>query len=339
MARQRAPETDNATRRALRARADRAVEEYVAYLGGVRGRSEHTLRNYRHDLGAFFEFLAERGVAYDEAGRSHGRAYLAAARDEIEVRGGAQRGLAPASVKRQATTIKAFYRWLDREGQLPPAKPGDSILMLRHPKAPRRLPHFLSTDETEALVAAPGADTPRGLRDCALLELLYGAGLRVSEAAGVDLADLDLTNSQVRVTGKGNKTRVCLFGEPAREALRAYLERGRPGLVQGAEPALFIGREGQRLAVRSIQEIVRRAGVQAAIASRVHPHLLRHTFATHMLEGDADLRIVQALLGHASADTTQIYTAVTKRRQEHLVTSALNRARAVEDSRAAREAG
>ncbi len=315
---------DASTRRALRTRSDAMLSRYLAELEGIRRRSTHTLRNYRYDIGGFLEFLASEGVPFERAGRSHGRAYLAHAREA---------GVAPASIKRQATTIRAFYAWLDREGFLEGSEPGDSILRLRYPKAPRRLPHFLSTVEAEALVTAPATNTARGLRDRALLELLYGAGLRVSELASIDMADLDLTNSQVRVTGKGEKTRVCLFGEPARNALREYIENGRPQLVRGAQPALFIGREGRRLAVRSIQEIVRRSGVQAAIAQRVHPHLLRHTFATHMLEGNADLRVVQALLGHVTADTTQIYTAVTQRRQEQLVTSALTRARTVEDAR------
>jgi len=316
---------DAGTRRALRARSDAALERYLGELEGIRRRSKHTLRNYRHDISGFLEFLAGAGVPFERAGRSHGRAYLAAAQES---------GVAPASIKRQATTIRSFFAWLDREGMLGGAEPGDSILRLRHPKAPRRLPHFLSADETTALVEAPGTDTPRGLRDRALLELLYGAGLRVSEASGIDMADLDLTNSQVRVTGKGEKTRICLFGDPAREALHDYIDRGRPELLNSAaQPALFIGREGKRLAVRSIQEIVRRAGVQASIRQRVHPHLLRHTFAIHMLEVGADLRIVQALLGHATADTTQIYTAVTQRRQEQLVTSALDRARDVEHAR------
>ena len=310
----------------MRARARACLERYLGYLAGVRRRSEHTLRNYRHDIEGFFEFLVQRGVEFDRAGRGDGRAFLAGQRDA---------GVAPASVKRQATTIRAFYGWLDREAALPPSNPGDSILRLRYPKAPRRLPHFLSVEETAALVAAPADDTPRGLRDRALLELLYGAGLRVSEAASLNVVDLDLVNRQLTVTGKGERTRVCIFGEPARAALRAYLELGRPELATGAEPALFLGASGRRLAVRSMQEVVRRAGVGAALHQRVHPHLLRHTFATHMLEGDADLRVVQALLGHASADTTQIYTAVTQRRRETLVDTALGRARAIEEARAA----
>src|SRR5947207_11641799 len=142
----RPPAADAATRQRIREGAEAALEHYTAYLAAVRNRSQYTLRNYRNDLGAFFAFLADSGVDFDHAGRSHGRAYLAGARDG---------GVAPASIKRHATTIRSFYGWLDREGMLPPAEPGHSILMLRYPKAPRLLPHFLSTDEAQALVDAP----------------------------------------------------------------------------------------------------------------------------------------------------------------------------------------
>ena len=308
------------------ARAREAVERYLDELRSVRRRSPLTIRNYRRDLAGFLAFLAAREVEveFDRAGRELAREYLGALRAE---------DVAQASVKRVASTIRAFYGWLDREGELPAGAPGDSILRLRFPKAPRLLPHFLSEQEADDLVAAPGDATPRGLRDRALLELLYGAGLRVSEAASLDSADLDLTNRQLQVMGKGERPRVCLFGAPARRALREYLERGRPELAQGAEAALFLNRSGGRLSVRSIQAIVRRAGTEAAIRQRVHPHLLRHSFATHMLEHDADLRIVQQLLGHASADTTQIYTTVTSSRQQAIVSTALARARDVEQAR------
>ncbi len=305
----------------MRARADNAFARYALHLGGVLNRSEYTLRNYQSDLGAFFAYLASRGVEFDRAGRGHARGFLAQ-QHEAEV--------APASVRRQATTVKAFYRWLDHEGMLPPATPGDSILMLRYPKVPKLLPQVLSIDEAEALVDAPDTGTPRGLRDHAMLELLWGAGLRVSELVGVDGRDLDLTNRQVRVTGKGDKTRIAIFGEPAAAALRDYIALARPALATGAEPSLFLGREGHRISVRTVQDIVHRMGVQAALGRAVHPHVLRHTFATHMIEGNADLRVVQELLGHASADTTQIYTTVTKRRQETIVTAALGHAREVE---------
>jgi site-specific recombinase XerD len=315
------------------ARTRDALDDYLEYLETMRRRSPLTIRNYRRDLEGFFALLAARGVEFDRAGRELAREYLGELRIDRE--------LAPASVKRVASTIRAFYGWLDAEGRLPAGKPGDSILRLRFPKAPQRLPHFLSEDEADALVRAPvpadeGAANgarARALRDVALLELLYGAGLRVSEAAAVDGADLDLTNLQVHVHGKGDRQRVALFGEPARKTLRAYLRESRPALARGAEAALFLNRSGGRLSARSMQAIVRRAGLAAGIRQRVHPHLLRHSFATHMLERDADLRIVQQLLGHASADTTQIYTAVTSSRQQAIVTSALARARDVERDR------
>lgn len=311
-------------------RALAALDRYVADLEGIRNRSTNTTRNYVHDLTGFFRFLAARGREFDRAGRLDGRAFLADLRE---------RAIADASIKRHATVIRGFYAWLDREGALPPATPGDSILRLRFPKAPRRLPHYLSTEEAGTLLGPPAdvttasVDSPSALRNHALLELLYAAGLRVSEAAGIDTRDLDLVNRQVVVTGKGDRTRVALFGEPAREALATYLDRGRPHLAAGAETALFLNRSGGRLTTRSIQELVRRTGVARGLRQGVHPHLLRHSFATHMVEQGADLRVVQHLLGHSSIDTTQIYTAVTPARREAIVASALARARTIDARR------
>ncbi|MDA0269894.1 MAG: tyrosine recombinase XerC [Chloroflexi bacterium] len=301
--------------------AAEAMERYLAYLADVRRRSEHTLRNYRSDLTTFLAFLAERETPFDEAGRTDARSYLASLRS---------RDLAEGSVKRIATTIRGFYGWLDREGVTLKNRPGDSLLRLRYPKQTKRLPKFLDASEVDDLVSAPDGDGPGALRDRALLELLYGAGLRVSEASNMDVRDVDLANRQARVTGKGDKTRICLFGEPARDALRAYVEDGRSHLASGAQAALFLNRSGGRLSARSIQTIVRNAGMQAGIRQPVYPHLLRHSFATHLIEGNADLRIVQHLLGHSSPDTTQIYTAVAHRKQAGLVTDALAKARQVE---------
>lgn len=292
----------------------------------MKGRSSYTIRNYRRDIGVFLRFLGELRVPFDRAGRSHGRAFLSAEREA---------GVADGSVKRRATTVRAFYSWLDQEGELPPSTPGDSILMLRYPRATRRLPRFLTQGQATEVVESPSRvdqETPQTLRNRALLELLYGAGLRVSEAEKIDVRSLDLTNRQVTVTGKGDRPRVSIFGDPARDALAAYLERGRPELASGAEAALFLNRFGGRLSVRSMQQIVHRAGIAAGVLQRTHPHLLRHSFATHMLEDGADLRVVQHLLGHSSVDTTQIYTAVTSGRQEAAVTAALARAREREAS-------
>jgi len=313
---------DTSTRRREPSDAARAaLDRYLTHLRDVRRRTPHTLRNYRNDIEAFLAFLNALDVPFDEAGRRLGRAHLAELRTA---------DVADSSVKRRATTIGAFYRWLDREGIELKPEPGDSLLRLRYPKATNRLPHFLSEVETEQLVSAPSAETPAGLRDRAILELLYGAGLRVSELTNLDLRDVDLVNRQLHVTGKGDRSRVALFGAPAAQALKHYLDRARPDLVQDVQPALFVNRNGGRLSARSIQRISRNHGMQAGIAQPVHPHLLRHTFATHMLEGEADLRVVQHLLGHSSADTTQIYTAVAHRRRDELISSALERARHVE---------
>lgn len=301
-----------------------ALDTYLTQVEAVRRRSPLTVRNYRSDLTHYLSHIAARGVEHDAAGRTDVRGYLARLRDE---------DLADASVRRRAATVRGFYRWLDAEGVPLRNRPGDSILRLRYPKVGRRLPHFLSVPDAERLVDAPDEDTPNGLRDRAILELLWGAGLRVSEVAGLDVADLDLTNGQVRVTGKGDKTRICLYGDPARSALRRYLDDGRPGLATGAQTALFLNRSGGRLTARSVQTMVRNMGMQAALQSRVHPHMLRHTFATHLIEGSADLRVVQHLLGHTSADTTQIYTAVAHRRKSTLISDALARARTSEAAR------
>lgn len=304
----------------LAPRAAQALDDYLGHLRYVRRRADATLRNYRRDLTGFLTFLHTEHprLPFDEAGRTHARAYLA---------GLFERRIAAASVRRVATTIKGFYRWLEAEERLPAGEAGDSILRLQSPKAPRHLPRFLTPEETAALVAAPPDDTASGLRDRALLELLYGSGLRVAEVVGIDRRDLDIAQRQVRVTGKGDRTRIALFGDPAEAALRRYLDEGRPALARGAAEALFLSQRGNRLSRRSVQRLVRHAGRAAGVDGRVYPHLLRHTFATHMLDGGADLRIVQHLLGHASADTTQIYTAVVQREQQAVVAQALARAR------------
>ncbi len=301
-----------------------ALDAYLAQVEAVRRRSQLTVRNYRSDLTHYLGHVAARGIEHDAAGRTDVRGYLARLRDEE---------LADASIRRRAATVRGFYRWLDAEGVPLRNRPGDSILRLRYPKVGRRLPHFLSQEEATTLVEKANKDTPNGLRDRAILELLWGAGLRVSEVAGLDVVDLDLANGQVRVTGKGDKTRICLYGDPARTAIRRYLDDGRPMLATGAQTALFLNRAGGRLTARSVQTMVRNAGMQAGLDALVHPHMLRHTFATHLIEGSADLRIVQHLLGHASADTTQIYTAVAHRRKGTLISDALARARSSEAAR------
>ncbi len=299
-----------------RSPAEALAEQYLAVLGG-RGRSAYTLRNYRTDLHRFFRHLGERDpLALD---RATFRGFLA---------GLIESGMATASVTRVVSTVHGFYRWLAREGHLA----SDPLAGVRAPKRPQRLPSVLDQNEAQALLEAPEGDRPGLVRDRALLELLYGAGLRVSEAASLTVRNLDLESGTVRVLGKGNKERIAVFGEPARQALERYLREGRPALEAARKrplPAqrgdiLFLNRWGGPLSQRAVQARVRRYGLKAGIGGHAHPHLLRHTFATHMLDGGADLRVVQELLGHSSANTTQIYLHVTEEQQRRHIDAALD---------------
>jgi site-specific recombinase XerD len=286
------------------------VDEYLLRLRAERNLSALTLRNYRTDLEHFFRWLEAEGIDPLALDRRAFRRYLVAV-DAI--------GTARGSVARKVSTIHTFYRRLVQDGRLA----SDPLHGVRPPKQEWRLPKLLAKEQAAGLIEAPEGDGPGALRDRAVLELLYATGVRVSELAGLDTADLDLAEGTLRVTGKGNKQRVVVFGEPAARALRAYLRDARPRLTNGrAEAALFLNRDGGRLSVRAVQILVRRAGAAAGIQARTHPHLLRHSFATHMLDGGADVRVVQELLGHAKSTTTQIYTHVTEARQRQVYTDA-----------------
>jgi len=201
------------------------------------------------------------------------------------------------------------------------------------PRIPQRLPRYLTATEVARLLAAPDTSTPQGLRDRAILEMLYATGVRVSELESLNLGDVNLQTGEVRVVGKGNKERVVLLGRPAIAALRAYITVGRPEqLGRASTQALFLNRLGTRLSVRSVSTVTRKAGIAAGIAETVTPHLLRHTFATHLLDGGADLRVVQELLGHESLATTQIYANVTRGRAREIYLEAHPRARADEEA-------
>jgi integrase/recombinase XerC len=230
-------------------------------------------------------------------------------------------------VVRKLSALRSLFRFLARTGELP----GDPTARLASAKTGQRLPDFLDRRGVEALLAAPRESTPVGMRDRAILELLYAAGLRVSEVTGLDVEDVDLERGEVRVLGKGSRQRVGLLGAPARRALERYLQVARP-LSQGGRArrdaaAFFLNRNGGRLTPRSVQLLVRRYSRQAGLASGVHPHTLRHTFATHLLDGGADLRVVQELLGHATPTTTQIYTHVTQASARQAYQAAHPRAR------------
>lgn len=276
------------------------IDKFEVHLQAEKSLAALTVRNYKTDIEPLFDFIQTRKIQkLSDLDTGILRDYLAWL---IEL------GYVRRSVARKLSTLRTFLRWLVRIGTLnEDPLPRRGVMHLE-----KRLPRFLSAEEAAKLVTAPDSTSVVGIRDRALLELIYGAGLRVSEANGVELGDLDLASRTVRVTGKGSKQRMVVIGKPARDALTAYLREGRPKLVSKKSGyALFLNRFGTRLSQRSIQEKVRRYATKAAIGSGVHTHTLRHSFATHMLEGGADLRVVQELLGHSSAATTQIYTHVT----------------------------
>lgn len=282
-------------------------DRYIDYLQAEKNASPYTVRNYTSDiLGSsnikgFFKFLSEKGIkSLNQTDRYLLREYLAYLGEQ---------GLVKGSIARRLSSIRSFYRYLVREGILPenPVKDTSS------PKLDRRLPSFLTVEEVTQLLEATDSSTPQGQRDRAFLELLYASGLRVSELVGLNIEQIDLESKEIRVTGKGSKERMVLMGEPATKAVSVYINKGRKELrSKKRNNALFLNKQGGRLTERSVQYILQKYARGAGINRRVHPHMLRHTFATHMLDGGADLRVVQELLGHSSLASTQIYTHVSK---------------------------
>jgi site-specific recombinase XerD len=311
-----APQLDQATSALL--------QRYLDERGTARNLSSYTLRNYRSDLEHFLSALTGWEVETLKAQRTDLRRYLALLMNA---------GIAPASVGRKVSTVRSFYRWLRTEGILE----ADPFFGVTGPKQPRRLPDILSSADIDRLVAAVDGSEPADLRDRALLELLYAAGLRVSEAVSLDVAELDIRDRTVRVRGKGKKERVGVFGELAASALQRYLRSGRPELVLEKESALFLNRFGGRLTARSVQALVRKYAIKAGLPQEVHPHLLRHSFATHLLDGGADLRVVQELLGHESPNTTQVYTHVTEARKRQVMEEAFEELGRIEAERSKRK--
>lgn len=308
-----------------------ALERFVKHLVAERNASPHTVSNYRREIAQFMAFAQERGVgSWADVTPALLRQWLAALHAGGYVKG---------SVARRISELRAFYTYLKRRG----AVDANPLQAISAPKLPQRLPRPLSREEIDALLAAPDAATAQGQRDKAMLELLYAGGLRVSELLALDMEDVDLAEGRLRVTGKGAKERIAFLGRAAVEALEAYLADGRKELLalaaqSGGRPgrqgawltrrpsAVFLNRFGQRLSIsmftRSVQEYARAAGIE----HRVTPHMLRHSFATHLLDGGADLRTVQELLGHEQASTTQIYTHVSQAQLKETVLRAHPRA-------------
>ncbi len=270
---------------------DAGIEAFIDHLRVERAMSAHTLDAYRRDLAEFARWCAEQGI--DDPSRAdtnHIRAWVAAEH---------RRGLSPKSLQRHLSSCRSWFRWLLRNGVVA-ANPADGV---RGPKAPRNLPQVLDVDEAVQLVELD-TDAQLGTRDRALLELLYSSGLRVSELCGLRWNALDLDNGLVTVTGKGSKQRTVPVGSHACRALEAWRVESQPR----TDAPVFPGRGGAPITTRAVQVRLRQLAQRQGVYKRVHPHLLRHSFASHMLESSGDLRAVQELLGHADISTTQIYT-------------------------------
>ncbi len=291
---------------------DALRDRFPWYIRGQRGLSENTERVYLSDLQAFREYLLKESLSLRDMDRATLRGYLAWLATPAREGG---RGYERVSVSRKLTVLRSFYLFLVQEGMFH-STPVPSARSFRL-KVAKPLPTFLGHREAERLLDAPDDSAPLGMRDKAILELLYGCGVRLAEIHGMNLSDINFGQRSVLVRGKGNKERETLYGQPAEDALTRYLNEARPLLDEEAAPAdktdaVFLNRYGQRLSRRSIESLVRKHGSAAGTRDDVHPHTLRHTFATHMLEGGADLRVIQELLGHSSPQTTQIYTHITK---------------------------
>ena len=280
------------------------LDSFLLHLQNERQVSPHTLDAYSRDIGLFLDFLQEHGYtdqARDVDARQV-RHYLGAMR---------RQGLGPTTAARRLSALRTFFKYLKKQG----AVEVNPAALVESARRERRLPEHLVDTEIRSLLQAPPHDTPAGLRDRAMLEMLYATGLRVSELAALDTDSLNHGAGQLRVRGKRGKERIVFVGGHAAGAVYEYIEKRRQQMLrQTTEPAMFLNRSGGRISVRSIQRMVKKYIRQIALARDITPHSLRHTFATHLLEGGADLRTVQGLLGHSSLSTTQIYTHVTNER-------------------------
>jgi integrase/recombinase XerC len=285
---------------------EQALADFLRHLGLEKNASAHTVKSYREDLTQAVGFFREKsgaGVRPDQVSTRLLRSFLAWLHEQ---------GYARTTISRRIAAVRSWCRFLCRQGTLQ-KNPADG---LRGPKLDRRLPHFLNKADVQRLLAAPAADTALGLRDRALLETLYSAGLRVSELVGLELGDLDLAEGVATVRGKGRKERLALIGEAARRATADWLD-ARAALLEGIgrrSEAVFLNKNGTRLSTRSVGRLLLKYLRRTGLDPRTTPHTLRHTFATHMLDAGADIRGVQELLGHKNLTTTQIYTHVSTQR-------------------------
>ena len=281
------------------------IHEFLAHLAVERNLSPRTVEAYHRDLSQFSAWLGSQDLQLDSVERAMLRNYLGARRDK---------GLSPRSSARALSALRGFFRFLVQTEVLS----ADPTMNLRSPSLWKTVPHTLSSDEIETLLAAPDTSTILGLRDRAMLETLYATGLRVSELVGLTLDRVRLDPGFVRVIGKGRKERLVPLGYSAISSIDDYLQRARSKLNQRRLPQLFLNHRGGPLTRQGFWKILRGHGVRAGISSQISPHIIRHSFATHLVENGADLRSVQMMLGHASLTTTEIYTHVARERMRRL---------------------
>ena len=288
------------------------VERYIRHLAGQRGLSENTRRIYLDDLHTFLGYCRQVDAGLKAMNRQFLRGYVAHLATVGRTDGPRPKGYARVSIVRKLTALRAFYNFLVQEGwfQATPVPSPRSFPV----KVEKPLPSFLNKNEAVRLLDAPDTDSPAGRRDRAILEILYSCGVRLAEIQGMNLGDIYRERGEILGRGKGGKERWTLFGQPAAQALDDYLTDGRPHFAadRDDDEPLFVNRYGARLSRRSIEKIVRNYAARAGLKDGVHTHTLRHSFASHMLEGDADLRVIQDLLGHSNVSTTQIYTHITR---------------------------
>lgn len=277
------------------------ADRFISHLRVERGLADNTIQSYSRDLIRFLGHLEKRRLSPVRATRNDITEYIESLEGSLSLR----------SISRAVSALKMFFRFLINEGKLTenPTRLLDSI------KLPQRLPGILSGEEVDLLLSGPDPSSSLGMRDRAMLELLYATGLRVSELTGLRMVNINLEAGHVRTIGKGTKERMVPMGEKARDALKAYIHEGRPGLLKGRNsPVLFVNSRGRQMSRQGFWKIIKNYGIIAGIKKRITPHSLRHSFASHLLEGGADLRSVQVMLGHADISTTQIYTHVTRER-------------------------
>lgn len=277
------------------------LSSFIRYVQLEKNFSQHTVKEYENDLREFFTFLESEGVtSLDEVEYIHARLFVSKLYDEKKAR---------TTISRKISSIRSFFKFANREFNLDDAP----FRSLYHPKKEERLPNFFYEEELSVLFERNHGDDPKSLRNMAILELLYATGMRVSELVSIEMKQIDFSYQIIRIMGKGRKERIVPFGSYACDALIIYIEEARPKLMKKAEhEKLFVNMRGGELTDRGVRHILNEMIENASLHTKIHPHMLRHTFATHLLNSGADLRTVQELLGHANLSSTQVYTHVTK---------------------------